>query len=303
VELAIQWDKLPEPAGELFIQFRETSRREFHITLPDEPATILQPAKSGVRFALASAQVATVLARRVVEVVWDGGQRRAWFPVNIRPESKAALPAVLGAKPSEEQLLAYFHGHVSEEDLLARLEQQAQQVREASTPPPPESAEEIGKLKDLQNYVVREFVESLYGLARMIRDASMSPRAAQQALLGDLSPVSLAEQVVHACTTGKRTPTAAAFQLVELLRVVGEIEWSSTIPARSRGAFEAVRRRTMKRLLALAEQAAVRPEFAAVMGDLQFVAYVRSALPERLAARWLALARRRRRDATTETAA
>ena len=229
-----------------------------------------------------------MLTRRVVEVRWASDERRSLFPVNVLHESKAGMPSILGARPSEEQLLAYFHGRISEEDLLSRLEQQAREGGGNGGPPAPEDAE---RMRRLQSYIVREFVEGLYGLSRMIRDSSYSPRAAEQALLGDFSPACLAEQIVHAFAAGRRSPTATAFQVVELIRIVADLDWpgASESSAETRKALEDVRRRAIDRLFGLAAQASAKAEFTCVAEDREFSAFVRATLSAPLFRRWIAL--------------
>jgi len=293
VELAIHWAHLPDPDGELRIHFRPGPETSFRVEWPIAGS----PDHEGVEctsglgdplcIKITSVCVRALLVRRAIHVCWNDSSRMAWFPINILQECKPGMPSVLGAKPSEEQLLAYFHGRITEEDLLIRLEQQAQAAIDHTTIALQENAE---RLRQLQNYVLREFVESLYGLSRTLQDSAFSPRAAEQALLGDLSPVSLAEQVVQAFLAGRRSPTAAAYQLAELVRVVGELEWSieSERAGEARSALESVRSRAMDRLFGLVATALANPSFAAVAEDREFAAFLRTLLPPGLAARWIA---------------
>jgi hypothetical protein len=304
VELAIRWERLPEPDGELRVHLRSGPVPAFRVAFPSltgspvSQATVACGAASPACMAVTAEHVRSILARRMVDILWSGDDCRCMFPVNILHDSKAGMPSILGAKPTEEQLLAYFHGRISEEDLLARLEQQ---VHEAADRGGTVTADDVERLRRLQSYVVREFVESLYGLARTIQDASYSPRAVEQALLGDLSPVCLAEQVVQAFMAGKRSPAAAAFQLAELVRVVGEITWSGAESASSdvHSAFEDVRRRAIDRLYALVEQASTKIEFINVIRDRDFSGFVRAMLPSDLARRWAALAPEARQETVT----
>ena len=152
-----------------------------------------------------------MLSRRTLVVSWGDPPAAAPFPVNIDEPSKAGLPSVLGPRPDEQQLLAYFHGRISEEDLIELLERRAADAVAGGRPTTPPDSE---PLRQLQSYLLRDFVESLYGLADTLRQSTRSPRAFEQALVGDFSPVSLAEQVLQASRTGRRSPTAAAFQFV-----------------------------------------------------------------------------------------
>ena len=294
VELAIRWEQLPEPDGELRVHLRPEDISAFRVAFPALPSTVVpqqlvQPANSPYCMSVSPDQVRHVLARRVVEIFWSNDECHCLFPVNILRDSKAGMPSILGAKPSEEQLLAYFHGRISEDDLLARLEQQ---VREDVHPAGLLNPDDVERMRRLQSYVVREFVESLYGLARTMQEASYSPRAAEQALLGDLSPVSLAEQVVQAFMAGRRSPAAAGFQLAELIRVVGEITWPVTSSSSSddRRTFEDVRRRAIDRLYALVAQASAKADFLNVIRDRDFSSFIRAMLPIDLASRWAGIA-------------
>jgi len=288
VELGIHWQNLPEPDGELVMRLRSTDWPEYQIefvTAEEDMKGLLgirclPAATTELRLPVTPPQVRSLLVRRTLRIIWADGRRRAFFPVNVLHESKAAMPTVVGMKPTEEQLLAYFHGRVSEEDLLARLEQQA---REGAVQPHDGQPDDNESLRKLQNYVVREFVESLYGLNQTLRESCFSLRAAEQALLGEFSPVSLAEQVMQALNSGRRSPTAAAFQLVELIRVVTELK---VIAA----GFEDARNRAIDRLFVFAKQAAERPDFADVICDRDFAAFVQASLPASSAQRWASLA-------------
>lgn len=294
IELGIRWERLPDPDGELRVHLRPSASTVFSVALPAQsggissPPVAFQPQRSPICLPVTPADLRAILARRVVEVRWSDDKCRCWFPVNVLHESKAGMPSILGAKPTEEQLLAYFHGRISEEDLLSRLERQAQESdgRLIATAP-----EDVERLRRLQSYVVREFVESLYGLSRTLQEACSSPRSAEQAFLGDLSPVCLAEQVLQAFMAGKRSPAAAAFQLAELIRVVSEVVWpiASASSPETRRALDDVRRRTIDRLFALCEQASDRDEFARVIRDPDFTAFVRAMLLADLASRWAAV--------------
>ena len=61
------------------------------------------------------------------------------------------------------------------------------------------------------------FVEALEGLREDLKTASQSPRSMRMALLGPVSPLALARIVGEEIKSGNRTPTAGAFQLLEIL--------------------------------------------------------------------------------------
>ena len=69
----------------------------------------------------------------------------------------------------------------------------------------------------IQSYQIREFVEALTGLRQDLMKATQSEQSMRLALHGPVSPVTLAQAILDATQAGRRTPTAAAFQLVEIL--------------------------------------------------------------------------------------
>jgi phosphatidylserine/phosphatidylglycerophosphate/cardiolipin synthase-like enzyme len=292
IELTINWERLPDPDGELQLYYRTDPNGSYRVEFLESstPDQQLGPARSGINPNVAALQISaeqtrSVLARRVIRILWDEDRRNALFPVNVTVESKAGMPSVLGAKPTEEQLLAYFHGRISEEDLLSRLEQEAKTGSDAAPAP----IVDVSRLRQLQSYIVRDFIESLFGLEQAIRDASFSPRAAELAFLGDLSPVGLAEQVVQAFTFGRRSATAAAFQLVEVIRVVGEVSWPTGTSNGVLAAMESVRERALERIFAMLRQISTGENFIDVFHDTQFAGFVRAVLPAHLAKRWRTL--------------
>lgn len=293
VELDIHWVG-PNPAGTLLLTFAAETFVPTVLLLPgDEPEANTgelaridtYPEADGgiVSISLDPSAVRRLLVRRTVQVRWGEPGRLATFPINILEAAKVGLPSVLGARPDEQQLLAYFHGGIGEDDLLALLEQRARQSEDSGS----EMIE--GPSADLQNYLIREFVESLYGLEDTLRAASYSPRALETALLGEFSPAALGERVLTALRAGRRSATAAAFQFAELLRVVAGIPLATSDADQK--ALEDVRHRAVDRLLGLVGQAALVCSFARTLQDPRFAAYVRASLPKELAARFLRTAR------------
>jgi hypothetical protein len=165
--------------------------------------------------ALEPAMLERLMHDQVVEVRW-GDECRAEVPINIDLVARSHLPIAPGtAAPGEQLLLAYYQGRISEEDIY---------------PPPPGDPGDNGGGDDLpatastvdtstiQSYQIREFVEALQGIFDDLRRASGGTEAAmRQALLGELSPTALAQQVMHAVEAGTRSPVAAGFQLTEIL--------------------------------------------------------------------------------------
>ncbi len=134
-------------------------------------------------------------------------------------------------------------------------------------------------------------MESLFGLAETLRQSMRSPRAFEQALVGDFSPVSLAEQVLQAFRAGRRSPTAAAFQFVELIQVVAglQLEGEEALSQGEREALEEVRARGLARLLSFAGSAGEREDFRQTCSDRDFSRYVTASLPLPLAKQWASI--------------
>jgi hypothetical protein len=290
VDLDIHWGVGPDPAGTVQLTFVAEGFVPTTVLTPgdgpdSEPREFVRveacPEPGGVvAFALDPAAVRRLLVRRTVRVQWGEPARAASFPINVLDAAKAGLPSVLGARPDEQQLLAYFHGRIGEDDLLALLEQRAQQAEDVGA-----GANE-GPPADLQNYLIREFVESLYGLEDTLKTALYSPRALESTLLGEFSPAALAHRVLAALRSGRRSATAAAFQFAELVRVVARLPTGTD----DADAIAEVRRRAVDRLLGFVEQAAQIAAFAGSLRDPHFAAYVRASLPRELAVRLLGAA-------------
>lgn len=293
IELNVRWERLPDPDGQLRVALTTSHTGGFQVQfcglgMPGSPeGQVLCPDGMGpvVHFELTPNQIRYVLTRPVLRIVWEQGKRSSYFPINIAAESRSGIPTVLGAKPSEEQLLAYFHGRIDEEDLISDLRSHGTDLSSVTRP----DADTAERLRQLQNYVVREFVESLYGLAETLERASYSPRALEQAMLGDLSPIGLAERVVHAAYTGQRSATAAAFQLLELIRVLSELKLVAPGTAPEAGDLEEVRRRAIDRIFAMIEGGKTRSVLAQVLKNKEFNSLADSLLPGPLAGRWRAL--------------
>lgn len=299
IEVVAQWENGPDPVGSLRAILRPGQHPAFSLTPVQErsepPSTPLLCIKANVAedgvpvLTGADAQaIRRILTSRMVQVTWGDPSASVRFPVNIDEGSKAALPSVLGARPDEQQLLAYFHGRISEEDLIELLEQRAAQALTGTLAPTPQEAE---RLRQLQSYLLRDFVESLFGLAETLRQSMRSPRAFEQALVGDFSPVSLAEQVLQAFRAGRRSPTATAFQFVELIQVVAGLQPmpQDGLPIQEIEALEEVRARGISRLLALAASAAERADFCQTCCDRDFSRYVAASLPTPVAKQWTQL--------------
>lgn len=171
--------------------------------------------------------------------------------------------------------------------MILLLEQRARSPERAA------DGADVGPTAELQNYLIREFVESLYGLQATLGTAVSSPRALEAALLGEFSPAALGERVLAALRAGRRSPTAAAFQFAELLRVVAGLPLEADDDA-DQAALANVRNRAIDRLMGLVALASGSPPFAATLRNSHFLSYVRASLPRRVASRLLATAGDRR---------
>lgn len=291
IDIDIDWGRGPDPAGTLQLSFVADSFSPTAILDSGEemgPAslelaridTFPEATNGAVTVPLDPAAVRGLLVRRTVRVRWGDPAKFAAYPINVLDAAKAGLPSVLGAWPDEQQLLAYFHGRIGEDDLLMLLEQRAEQLADGvgavgdGSPP-----------ADLQNYLIREFVECLYGLEDNLKAALYSPRALETALLGEFSPVALAERVLTALCAGRRSATAAAFQLTELVRVVAGLPLGTS--EADQGALAEVLQRSVDRLMGLVSQAGKLPSFVSALRDRHFAAYVGASLPREFAARLL----------------
>ena len=296
IEVEATWQNGPDPIGTVHVILRTGSHPAFKIVPVQEGSnsqfkplmcvTESDSHESNKISAPADAQeIRRVLTTRSVQVIWGEPSVSVLFPVNIDEESKAGLPSVLGARPDEQQLLAYFHGRISEEDLIELLEKRAAQVVTGAYSM---TTQEIERLRQLQSYLLRDFVESLFGLADTLRLSMGSPRAFEQALIGDFSPVSLAETVLQAFRAGRRSSTATAFQFVELIQVVDSLQFDGEEFQLQveREVFDEVRVRCINRLLGLAGIAAEREDFRQTCGHRDFSSYVKAVLTGPLAKQW-----------------
>jgi hypothetical protein len=291
IEMKINWENPPDPDGKLIITLRSNPEFKLAVTggkeLQHIPIARSGLSKSVIFGLITATQVRSILVRRCVLVIWNGGCRTL-FPVNIQQESKAGMPSILGAKPSEDDLLAYFHGRITEEDLLADLEQRALGSKENGQ----DLQKDAVHARQLQNYIIREFVESLYGISEILKNSDYSARAAEQAIFGDFSPISLAEQVLSALNSGRRSPTAAAFQLVELLKLLITLDWSSekSIGTKSNSELASIQRRAINRLFSIIQAASAKQEFSDAILDRDFASFIRLTLKSGYAEKVIKLA-------------
>lgn len=165
-----------------------------------------------------------LLDQEVLVRWWDCPEGRT-FPINVAADARMTLPiSPESGRPGEHQLIAYYQGRVTFEDLFpdpngsgARL------LPQAETEP---SGVDISRI---QSYVMREFVEALHGLTDdLFAAARTHPACMRLALHGSVSPIELARRVIDAVDRGERTATAAGFQLVEILSCLDRVRDAAT---------------------------------------------------------------------------
>ena len=165
------------------------------------------------RVPLTEAALNCLLRDQEVLVRWWACESGSTFPINVDLAARQVLPIAPGTGHlTEHSLIAYYQGRVSWEELFPPP---------TLPPPPPPPPGDDGRndvdTSKIQSYQVREFVEALAGIRQDLTQAARSSRPCMRlALMGSVSPVALANRVTDAANNG-RTPTAAGFQLVEIL--------------------------------------------------------------------------------------
>lgn len=160
-----------------------------------------------------------VYAKYVI-VEWWGGLTPT-FPINIHPDARDSLPlAPGGERPGERLLLQYYQSRIAFEDLFPPPAgcDDSDDPSAAQTP-----AEMMVDTSRIQSYQVREFVEALRGIRDDLKAAIATPATMRLAVTGAVSPVALGRHVADAVKHGQRSPTAGAFQLVEILSCLAEV--------------------------------------------------------------------------------
>jgi hypothetical protein len=194
----------------------------FSVSLVAGNNTLSLNASRLVSGVLESGVLEQVLRDQRVNVSWSSYSVE--FPINVDLDARLLLPVSPGAKsPGESVLLAYYQGKISVEDIYP--------------PPPDEPGNDVDPTKAnsndesavdttrIQSYQIREFVEALQGIHDDLRSAAKATETAMKhALLGEVSPLTLAREVIRAVSERRRSPTAAGFQLVEILACLSQAE-------------------------------------------------------------------------------
>lgn len=170
------------------------------------------------RIDLAPEVLESVLVDREVCVRWWEHPQGTHHPVNVELAARDGLPIAPGSQhPKEHLLLLYYQGRIAWEELYPEHKADADGAGGA-----PAAAQATVDTSRIQSYQVREFVEALRGVRDDLKAASSSPGTMRLAVLGQVSPVALARHVEDAVRRSERSPTAGAFQLVEILGCLDE---------------------------------------------------------------------------------
>lgn len=169
-----------------------------------------------------------LLTDQEVSIAWNACPAGRPYPLNVDPSARHNLPISPGKQVIEEShLLSYYQGRIPWEALFPDPDVGGETLGETAAPAPVTGVDK----SRIQSYQVREFVEALAGLNQDLQSATQSEPAMRLALVGPVSPVALAQTILDAANTGRRTPTAAAFQLVEILACLQSAR-TNPIPAR-----------------------------------------------------------------------
>jgi len=156
-----------------------------------------------------------LLTDQEVQICWEDCPAGRSFPLNIEASARASLPISPGKQSIEENhLISYYQGRIAWEQLFPDPDAEESSGVQSAVAAAISSGVDKSRI---QSYQIREFVEALAGLNRDLRSATQSEPAMRLALLGPVSPFALARTIIDAAVAGRRTPTAAGFQLVEIL--------------------------------------------------------------------------------------
>jgi hypothetical protein len=160
-----------------------------------------------------------IMRDQEVRITWWACPEGVLYPVNVDLAARDALPLNLDSTgPNEKMLLAYYQGLISYEELFPPQDE-AIPVPSGVTPLTDSSEVDTSRI---QSYQIREFVESLDGLREDLKEASFSEQTMRIALLGPVSPAALGRKIKEQVVSDLRSPTAAGFQLQEILRCLLE---------------------------------------------------------------------------------
>jgi hypothetical protein len=174
-----------------------------------------QAAGTSFSVPLSKETLSRLLVEQEILISWTECPLGRPVPLNVAPSARARLPISPGSQRIEEdQLLSYYQGRIAWEDLFPDPDSQGGRCGDPVPPNAPDAGVDKSRI---QSYQIREFVEALAGLRQDLAASAQSEPAIRLALLGPVSPIALAGTVIDAVKCRGRTPTAAAFQLVEIL--------------------------------------------------------------------------------------
>jgi hypothetical protein len=154
-----------------------------------------------------------LLIDQEVCICWSGCPDGRAVPINVDSSARDRLPIAPNQSIDEDHMICYYQGKITWEDLFPEPGAEAGSHSPTLLPATPAGVDK----SRIQSYQIREFVEALAGIRSELKASTNSERAMRMALHGPVSPVALAILVVETVRSGRRTPTAAGFQLVEIL--------------------------------------------------------------------------------------
>jgi len=177
-------------------QTQDGTKNIFTVSLPDQVLTRL-------------------LTDQEIQICWADCPAGRPFPLNVEASARASLPISPGKQSLEENhLISYYQGRIAWEQLFPDPDAGSASGDQSAVAAAIASGVDKSRI---QSYQIREFVEALAGLNQDLRSATQTEPAMRLALLGQVSPFALAQTIIDAVAAGRRTPTAAGFQLVEIL--------------------------------------------------------------------------------------
>jgi hypothetical protein len=194
----------------------------------------LEASKSSIRLPLSPEMLTRLLTDQEIRICWSECPCGRAVPLNVDPSARLRLPISPGNhRIQETDLLSYYQGRISWEELFPDPDPPTG-ADKAPLPATPEAGVDKSRI---QSYQIREFVEALTGLIQDLKAATQSEPSMRLALLGPVSPLALALTVLDAVESGRRTPVAAGFQLVEILACLKSAR-SFAVPERLAEAWE-----------------------------------------------------------------
>ncbi len=245
------------------------------ILVPESQTTAAQ---GSLAVALEPEWLNRLLVEQQVWIAWPEHPAGVAVPVNVDAEARLGLPVAPGQGPLQEnQLLAYYQGRIAWEALFPSAEEDG----DSPSGTVQAAGEESGVDKSrIQSYQVREFVEAIEGIRGDLKQCLQSEGAIRLALLGPVSPVALARTVIEATKNGEppRSPTAAGFQLTELLVCLVKAR-KNDVPGRLRLAWDGLLGEAEDQIGTMLEE--LEAQFAPELGsNTTFQRYRRAVYPK-----------------------